>query len=130
MAKAVNEKRIDELTDQEREEREEKHRQKHADLDKMIEKQRRKAERMERINPTLQDEYVLTPEEIEDIEKDLPEEFDDTHIDRELKKRKIDVKARKEKVREDKRKLKQQIDEQAKADAARSTGDAAALPPQ
>lgn len=58
-----------------------RHKAKHDELDKMRDKQRQKAERMERINPKELDHPILTVEEVEAIEKDLPEgDFTDADI--------------------------------------------------
>lgn len=120
MAKASNPahgKPIGDLDEETREQEESKHWKKHNDLDNMILNQRRKAERMERINPIVQDEYVLTLEEVEEIEKDLPEEFDDTHIEKAFKKKNIDVTARKQKAKQDREEFKKQINDKIFADA-------------
>lgn len=59
-----------------REEYDEDHRKKHEDLDKMIEKQRQRAERLERINPGTAP-YPMSIEETEELDlilKDVPDE--------------------------------------------------------
>lgn len=76
MAKAINEKRIGDMSDVEREQYEERHRKKHEDLDKMIAKNRARQERLEKINPG----HVPYPMSVEDTEaineilKDVPDE--------------------------------------------------------
>lgn len=120
MAKAVNPvgKTPGEMDEQELAAHEESIRLKNEDLERMKEERRIKHARMERINPAEQDEYVLTPQEVEDIEKDLPEEFDEKDIEKELKKRNIDVADRKAKAKQEREDYKKMIDEQAKKENA------------
>jgi hypothetical protein len=117
MAKAIKEKAPGDMDDVELQQHEANYRKKNEDLEKMKEDRRRKADRMERINPANQDEYVLSVEEVLDIEKDLPEDFTDEDIEKALKKKNIDVEARKVKAKEDRAAFKKQVDEQMKKDA-------------
>lgn len=76
MAKAVNPsqgKTIGELDEETRQQEESKHRQKHDDLYDLMAKQRIRAARLEKLNPITDPYPLLTPEELELIEKNHPD---------------------------------------------------------
>lgn len=94
-----------------REEYDEDHRKKHEDLDRMIEKQRERAARLERINPSSAP-YPMSVEETEELEQmliDVPDE--------EITEEKVKEMKQAKKIKE------RNKDEQAKTDTGAGAGD-------
>lgn len=90
MAKAI--KTAEEILQDEQEQYEIRHKKKHDDLDKMIRRQQHKAMRMERINPRTAEHPDLTPEEVEEIEKELPVDFTDEQMEEVINSKGLNVK--------------------------------------
>lgn len=114
MAKASHEKSPEELQEEQKIEEDIKHQQKREEIDMMKEEQRKKAARMERINPRTNMYPDFTSVEVQAIEAELPEDFTDEQIEEVVKAKGFDQRreTRKQirKEREEKRR-KQALDE-------------------